>query len=60
MKIKNTFIVGLLTSILLLGCSESNLLDQVNPNQASTSTFWRNSEDAIKGLNAAYSGMQDY
>ncbi|MEY4539515.1 MAG: hypothetical protein RLZZ306_1272, partial [Bacteroidota bacterium] len=59
MKIKNILTVGLLTSGLLLGCSESSLLDQVNPNQSSTSTFWRNSEDAIKGVNAAYSGMQD-
>ena len=59
MKIKNILTVGLLTSGLLLSCSESNLLDQVNPNQSSTSTFWRNSDDAIKGVNAAYSGMQD-
>jgi starch-binding outer membrane protein, SusD/RagB family len=59
MKAKHIFTIGLLSSSLLLGCSESSLLDQVNPNQASTSTFWKNADEATKGLNAAYSSMQD-
>ncbi|KUG08561.1 hypothetical protein ASU33_10420 [Solirubrum puertoriconensis] len=37
---------------------DKDLLDQVNPNQPTTETFWRNSDDAIKGANAAYSGLQ--
>lgn len=57
---KQTFVLtALLSGGVLFSCSESKLLDQVNPNQASISTFWQNGNDAIKGLNAAYSGMQD-
>ena len=57
---KRTFILtSLLTGGILFGCSESKLLDQVNPNQSSASTFWQNQDDALKGLNAAYSAMQD-
>jgi starch-binding outer membrane protein, SusD/RagB family len=59
MRIKNTFIAVLSSGLLLLSCNESKLLDQVNPNQASTATFWQNADDALKGLNAAYSSMQD-
>ncbi|MDO7877085.1 RagB/SusD family nutrient uptake outer membrane protein [Hymenobacter sp. ASUV-10] len=37
---------------------ERDLLDQVNPNLATTESFWTNSNDAIKGINATYSGLQ--
>lgn len=59
MNTKSLALTAVLTGGLLFSCSESKLLDQVNPNQASTATFWKTSDDAIKGLNAAYSGMQD-
>lgn len=59
MNTKSLALTAVLTGGLLLSCSESKLLDQVNPNQASTATFWKTSDDAIKGINAAYSGMQD-
>lgn len=59
MTTKTLLLTGLLSGGLLLGCSESKLLDQVNPNQSSTATFWKTQNDAIQGLNAAYSGMQD-
>lgn len=59
MNTKTLALTAILSGGILFSCSESKLLDQVNPNQASTATFWKNSDDAIKGLNAAYSGIQD-
>lgn len=59
MNTKSLALTAVLTGGLLFSCNESKLLDQVNPNQASTATFWKTSDDAIKGLNAAYSGMQE-
>ena len=56
---KSLVVASLLTGGILFSCSESKLLDQINPNQASTATFWKTSDDAVKGINAAYSGMQD-
>ncbi|UFH53908.1 RagB/SusD family nutrient uptake outer membrane protein [Spirosoma sp. KNUC1025] len=59
MNTKTLALTAMMTGGILLSCSESKLLDQVNPNQASTATFWKTSDDAIKGVNAAYSAMQD-
>ena len=59
MNIKTLALTAMLTGGILFSCSESKLLDQVNPNQASTATFWKTSDDAVKGVNAAYSSMQD-
>lgn len=59
MNTKTLALTAILTGGILFSCSESKLLDQVNPNQASTATFWQTSDDAIKGVNAAYSSMQD-
>jgi hypothetical protein len=49
-----------LASGLLLSATacEKDLLDQVNPNLATTESFWANSSDAEKGVTAAYSGLQ--
>lgn len=49
-----------LAGSLLLGTTacDKDFLDQVNPNQPTTESFWRNEADAIKGINAAYSGLQ--
>jgi hypothetical protein len=59
MKAQKSTLIALLTGGLLLGCNDRNLLDQVNPNQATVATFWKTEEDALKGINAAYSGMQE-
>ena len=50
---------SLLTGGILFSCNDSQLLNQVNPNQSSASTYWKTQDDAIAGLNAAYSGIQD-
>ena len=58
MNTKKIALSLLLTGGLLVGCKDK-LLDQVNPNQASTDTFWKNEVDAVKGINAAYSMLQE-
>jgi hypothetical protein len=39
------------------GC-EKNLLDQNNPNLATTATFWQTSDDALRASTACYAGLQ--
>lgn len=43
-------------SLLMIGCQD-NFLEQTNPNQISTGTFWKNMEDLNLGLVAAYKGF---
>jgi tetratricopeptide (TPR) repeat protein len=59
MKTKRIALTLLLSGGLIAGCNDRKLLDQVNPNQATVETFWKTQDDAIKGLNAAYGGMQE-
>ncbi len=44
---------------LLAGCS-TNSLDQVNPNQVTTDTYFKNSTELVKGVNAVYAIWQSY
>ncbi|MBX0292319.1 RagB/SusD family nutrient uptake outer membrane protein [Hymenobacter sp. HSC-4F20] len=59
MKYHKKHLLAFLSSALLLttGC-EKDLLDQPNPNLPTAETFWKNSQDATKGIVAAYSGLQ--
>jgi len=41
--------------LLAVGCTE---LEITNPNQRTTDTFWRNQNDALLGVNAAYGATQ--
>lgn len=45
---------------LLLGATacQKDILNQTNPNLATTASFWQNGGDATKGTLAAYSGLQ--
>jgi hypothetical protein len=45
--------------LLATGC-EKDLLDKTNPNAPSTSQFWKTQDDAVKGVNACYSGLQQF
>lgn len=47
--------VALVALALSTGCSKK--LDQANPNQQTSATFWKTSGDAIKGVNAAYGSL---
>jgi tetratricopeptide (TPR) repeat protein len=42
-----------------LAACEKDLLEQVNPNAPTTDTFWKTEADALKGINAAYAGIQN-
>ncbi len=50
---QKTLSIILLTA-LLGGSSCQNQLEQVNPNQQTSSTFWQTQDDALKGITAAY------
>ncbi len=57
---KRSFRVAALSlgvSVALVGCTQD--LDITNPNQKSTDAFWHSSADAIKGINAAYNGLEN-
>jgi starch-binding outer membrane protein, SusD/RagB family len=47
----------ILSSIALFSDSCSKQLNQVNPNQQTSASFWLDENDAIKGINAAYSTL---
>lgn len=52
---KRKYITYLLMIIVFTGCTKQ--LEQVNPNLQTAESFWRNQDDAIKGLNAAYGSL---
>lgn len=55
----NLKMLGLAGGLLLGATScQKDILDQINPNLATTESFWKNSGDATKGIIAAYSGLQ--
>jgi len=57
MKIYNSLksLFGITTLLLAAGCSKQ--LDQANPNSQTSATFWQSSDDAVKGINAAYGSL---
>lgn len=58
MKTKQLRLSILLIGGIIFGCKDK-LLDQTNPNQSTVETFWKTESDAVKGVNAAYSMMQE-
>lgn len=59
MKSFNLKALGLAGGLLLGATScQKDILNQPNPNLALTASFWQNSDDATKGVLAAYSGLQ--
>lgn len=59
MKFNKYIRLVLAGSVLLTAAScEKDLLEQVNPNVPTTGSFWKTNDDAVKGVNAAYSGLQ--
>ncbi|QES88648.1 RagB/SusD family nutrient uptake outer membrane protein [Rhizosphaericola mali] len=55
---KNIFNTCAATAILgLVATSCSKKLDQSNPNLETTETFWKDSSDALQGINAAYAPL---
>ena len=47
------------TLTLLAGCNTSSL-DQINPNQVVTDTFYKNSSELVSGINSVYAIWQSY
>ena len=60
MKKKNIIIYiaySILSSLILTGCE--SLLEQVNPNQATEDTFWKNERDYELALTACYTPLKN-
>lgn len=56
MKNISKTILGLLLSLSIYSCDD--FLEVENPNTITEASFWQNSDDATKGLMAAYSALQ--
>jgi starch-binding outer membrane protein, SusD/RagB family len=55
---KNKFLTMLMAVLVLQSaCINEEFLDKPNPNQQTTATFWKTSDDAVKGVNAIYSSL---
>jgi tetratricopeptide (TPR) repeat protein len=58
MKNKNIkYLILFLSLALTTSCVSEDDLVQVNPNEASSESFWKTDADALRGLNAAYSSL---
>ena len=51
-------IIPLCILFVLVSSCDSSILDKNNPNQLSTATFFKTSDQAISAVNAIYSGLQ--
>src|SRR5689334_10705313 len=51
----NILLATVAGSLLLSGCEKH--LDQVNPNSPTVGSFWKTSDDAVQGINAAYGSL---
>lgn len=52
-------VITTVTLGLLIGCNTSTL-DQINPNQFTTETYYKNAGELVKGVNAVYSIWQSF
>ncbi|SIQ35931.1 RagB/SusD family nutrient uptake outer membrane protein [Maribacter ulvicola] len=48
----------LFVTLMFFSCNDEEFLDQESPDQLTTSSYWRNLEDAEAGLTAAYSELE--
>lgn len=55
---KNIFVIGLL-AFMSMATSCDDLLTLESPDQLTSTTFWRNKEDAEKGIASAYSQLEN-
>ncbi len=53
MRYSKLVLVTIFCMVLGSGCDQ-DLLDVSNPNAATTETFWKSQDDAVKGTNSAY------
>ncbi|MBC6607647.1 RagB/SusD family nutrient uptake outer membrane protein [Hymenobacter sp. BT188] len=60
MKSNKLLTLLLAGGLLMTTACEKDLLDQSNPNAPTKDNFWQNETDAVKGVYAAYSGLQQF
>lgn len=56
-KIFNYLTIFFSLSVVLTSCVNNADLVQVDPNVATTGSFWKTDDDALKGVNAAYGSL---
>lgn len=49
---------SLIVSLLGVSSCSDEALNKVSPNALTVETFWKTADDAVQGVNAAYSGLQ--
>ena len=58
-KFNKTIIATMLLLFMTIAACDEDILDQANPNAPSPATFWRDAEDAKKGIMGAYAAFTD-
>ncbi|MBB6460370.1 RagB/SusD family nutrient uptake outer membrane protein [Flammeovirga kamogawensis] len=58
MKKINKLILGLISAMVMIGCSEDKFLTQENPNSITPASFWKSNDDFNKALNTVYGALQ--
>lgn len=59
MKNKIVLIIGLVLGLLSFNSCAEDFLEQVNPNEISTDSFWKTLDDVDKGVVAIYNSFRD-
>lgn len=56
-NIYKIFIASILL-VVIISCNDDEFIEKTSPDQLTSSSFWRNTEDAKSGLTAAYSELE--
>ena len=51
-------LTALIAALVLVGAASCADLDVTNPNQQSSQSFWKSSDDALRGVTAVYNGLE--
>lgn len=51
-------LLAVFLAVTFMGCDDSFLEEESNPNKLTSATFWQNEDDAIKGLVSVYATLQ--
>ncbi|WP_299125262.1 RagB/SusD family nutrient uptake outer membrane protein [uncultured Tenacibaculum sp.] len=55
---KKIITTALLTLVVFISCNDDDFLDQKSPDQLTSDSFWRNTDDAMSGLTAVYAELE--
>lgn len=55
---KKIITTALLAVVVFISCNDDEFLDQKSPDQLTSDSFWRNTDDALSGLTAVYAELE--